>query len=193
MLTTVAGLTWPVRTARLTVRLHTLDDVPAVWAWRGLPEVCEWLSAGDQTEAGYAERVAAEPGSVLAEFEGRPVAVGKVHQQDGWGQREVADATRGVEAELGWVLDPAVQGRGLGTEFAGALLDIAFGGLGVRRVVAFCFAANTASWRLMERLGMRREATYVQESLHRTLGWVDSYAYAMLADEWAARRAPQRS
>ena len=52
----------------------------------------------------------------------------------------------GQQAEIGWVLDPAVQGRGLGTAFAAALRDVAVDGLGVRRVEASCFAGNLA-WR----------------------------------------------
>ena len=67
------------------------------------------------------------------------------------------------------------------------MLAICFDDLGLRRVTADCFAANSPSWRLMERVGMRREAHRVAESLHRDLGWVDSYAYALLAREWRAR------
>ena len=47
-----------------------------------------------------------------------------------------------------------------------------------------CFAANEPSWRLMERVGMRREAHNVKDSLHRDHGWQDGYVYALLADEW---------
>jgi RimJ/RimL family protein N-acetyltransferase len=38
----------------------------------------------------------------------------------------------------------------------------------------------------MERLGMRREAHAVRDSLHRSGEWLDGYTYAMLRDEWAA-------
>jgi RimJ/RimL family protein N-acetyltransferase len=58
--------------------------------------------------------------------------------------------------------------------------------LRLRRVFATCFADNTGSWRLMEKLGMRREAHNVRDSLHRDRGWLDGYTYALLADEWRA-------
>ena len=58
--------------------------------------------------------------------------------------------------------------------------------LGARRVVADCFAANEASWRLMERVGMRREQHHVEDSLHAELGWLDGLGYALLATEWRA-------
>ena len=51
-------------------------------------------------------------------------------------------------------------------------------------MTANCFAANDASWRLMERVGMRRELYTVRESLHRSGEWLDGMGYALLADEW---------
>jgi RimJ/RimL family protein N-acetyltransferase len=51
-------------------------------------------------------------------------------------------------------------------------------------VTANCFAGNEASWRLMERVGMRRELHTVRESLHRSGEWLDGLGYALLADEW---------
>jgi RimJ/RimL family protein N-acetyltransferase len=52
-------------------------------------------------------------------------------------------------------------------------------------VEAYCFAENEPSWRLMERVGMRREAHTVADGLHRDGTWRDGLAYALLA--WAAR------
>ena len=63
-------------------------------------------------------------------------------------------------------------------------LHIAFDELGLRRVTALCFAENEASWRLMERLGMRRELHAVADALHRSGEWSDTYGYALLAAEW---------
>jgi RimJ/RimL family protein N-acetyltransferase len=64
------------------------------------------------------------------------------------------------------------------------LLRHAVEDLGVHRVTANCFLDNDASWRLMERVGMRREAHAVRESLHRSGRWLDVVGYALLADEW---------
>jgi len=68
-----------------------------------------------------------------------------------------------------------------------ALVEVCFGPLGLRRVYAQCFADNEPSWRLMERIGMRREQHTVKDSLHRTRGWLDGLAYALLATEWPQR------
>ena len=111
--------------------------------------------------------------------------------EDSWAQSEVADQARGVQAELGWCLDPDHGGQGYATEAVGWLVRLCFDTLGLRRVTANCFADNTASWRLMERIGMRREIYAVRESLHRSGDWLDGMGYALLADEWRAARASE--
>ena len=68
------------------------------------------------------------------------------------------------------------------------LVRLCFEDLGLRRVTANCFADNEASWRLMERIGMRREPYTVRDSLHRSGEWLDGMGYALLADEW--RKTP---
>ena len=108
-------------------------------------------------------------------------------REDAWSQREVIDQARGAQAELGWVLDPAHTGSGYATEAVRELLRYCFEDLGVRRVTASCFLDNDASWRLMERVGMRRELHAVRESLHRSGQWLDTVAYAILVDEWTMR------
>ncbi len=70
---------------------------------------------------------------------------------------------------------------------AAALIEVAFGDLGLHRVTAGCFADNIASWRVMEKVGMRREQHGIQDSWHAELGWVDGYTYAMLRSEWESR------
>ena len=84
-----------------------------------------------------------------------------------------SDQGRGARAELGWVLHPDHAGRGYATEAVRALLRVAFEDLGVCRVTANCFTDNVASWRLMERVGMRLETNAIQETLHRSGQWLD--------------------
>ena len=78
---------------------------------------------------------------------------------------------------------PEHQGKGLATEAGQALVDLCFGPLGLRRVVASTFEANRPSWRVMEKLGMRLETRSRRDTLHRDLGWIDGRVYALLADE----------
>ena len=78
------------------------------------------------------------------------------------------------------------RGQGYAVEAVRELLTLAFE-LGVRRVVALCFADNGASRRVMERVGLRQEGYYVSESLHRDGTWRDGMSFAVLAQEWAER------
>ena len=82
---------------------------------------------------------------------------------------------------------PEETGKGYATEAVEAALRICFDDLGLRRVTASCFAANTASYRLMLRVGMRREAHTLQGALHPSGEWLDGYSYALLAQEWRRR------
>jgi RimJ/RimL family protein N-acetyltransferase len=190
----LSAVDWPVRTPRLAIRPATADDTEAFYAFRSLPEVSRWVTR----EAGTLEEfraLATEPGrlakTLAIEHDGRVVGDLMIAVQDAWGQAEVEQDAVGVQAELGWTLHPSYAGRGLATEAVRAVLGICFGPLGLRRVVAECFAANTASWRLMERVGMRREAHHVADSLHRSGEWLDGLTYALLAEEWhrASRNA----
>jgi RimJ/RimL family protein N-acetyltransferase len=187
----LSAVAWPLRTARLTVRPATTDDVEATWRIRRLPEVGRWITRWPTERAAYAEAYC-DPDrlscTLVYERDGTVIGDLMLRVEDAWAQTEVADDARGVQAELGWTLDPALGGHGYATEAVAELVRACFEELGLRRVLANCFADNTASWRLMERLGMRREEYAVRDSLHRTRGWLDGLSYAMLADEWRERR-----
>lgn len=186
----LSALSWPGRTARLSIRPATADDLDATWAFRQRPEVAEWITRALTDREEYAAAFL-EPrrlsDTLVVERDGEVIGDLMLMVGDGWAQGEVADQAKDTQAELGWVLHPDHAGRGYATEAVAELIRICFEDLGLRRVVALCFADNEASWRLMERLGMRREAHHVSESLHRSGRWLDSYAYALLAQEWRAR------
>jgi RimJ/RimL family protein N-acetyltransferase len=65
------------------------------------------------------------------------------------------------------------------------MLRLGFAGLGLHRIIGRCDARNDASARLMERLGMRREAHFRENEIFKG-AWGDEYVYAILAAEWAA-------
>lgn len=62
--------------------------------------------------------------------------------------------------EIGWRISPAYRRRGYAVEAARMALDFGFGTLRLPEVVAFTVPANVASWRLMERLGMRSDGDF---------------------------------
>jgi RimJ/RimL family protein N-acetyltransferase len=184
---TLDDLTWPVLTERLLIRRVTAEDALAVWRYRQLPAVYEWITTAPADEQAFTEYFV-EPHrqavTLAVEHEGLVIGDLYLHVEDAWAQTEVKDAARGVQAEIGWAFDPSYGGRGLATEAVAGMLGTCFSALGVRRVVASCFSDNTPSWRLMERLEMRRESHAIAESLHRSGRWLDGYGYALLAEEW---------
>jgi len=186
------AIAWPVRTDRLVLRPATVDDMESTWQIRRLPAVNQWMTSGADDREVFAATFA-QPDRLakilIVELDGRQIGDLMVSVEDAWAQTEVADQARGVQAELGWVIDPACAGNGFATEAASALLRICFVELGLRRVYAQCFADNAASWRIMEKLGMRREEYAVRDSLHRSGQWMDGMRYAILSDEWRARPA----
>ena len=86
--------------------------------------------------------------------------------------------------EIGWVFDPANQGHGYATEAARALLQYGFEALRLHRIIATCQPENVASYRVMEKLGMRREAHFRRCIRRPNNAWWDEYFYALLEEEW---------
>ena len=100
-------------------------------------------------------------------------------------------ALREDYAYLGWILHKDYWKQGCGTEFGRELLRFGFEELGVRRIIASCDAENYGSYRVMERIGMRREGLLIEGRPANKLTdrpYSDEFEYAILKDEWEARR-----
>jgi [ribosomal protein S5]-alanine N-acetyltransferase len=84
------------------------------------------------------------------------------------------------EWEMGWTVNAHDWGHGYATEAAREMLAFAFGELHAHRVVAFCNVMNTASTRVMEKIGMQQEGR-LRETRWWNNGWIDEFVYAILA------------
>lgn len=187
MTRSLSELSWPRSTARLELRPATPEDLADIYAYRSLPEVGHWLTRLPTDQDAFTRHMVEHLDQVLVfEHEGRIVGDLMLRVHDAWSQAEVVEQAKGGQAEIGWALTPQAQGRGLATEAVRELITITFE-LGVRRIEANCFADNEGSWRLMERVGLRREGHHLRDTLHRDGTWHDSVVYGLLADEWAAR------
>lgn len=187
----LSDLEWPARTTRLTIRPAVPSDADATWEFRRLPSVGRWMTSCSSDREEYRRRFE-DPESLaktlVIELDGTVIGDLMLAIEDAWAQAEVTDQAQGVQAELGWCLSPEHEGHGYATEAVGELIRICFEALGLHRVTANCFADNAASWRLAERVHMRREQHTVRDSLHRSGEWLDGLGYALLADEWLAHR-----
>lgn len=91
--------------------------------------------------------------------------------------------------ELGYVFNSNYWHNGYATESVKALMKYAFIEWKVRRIIAMCNPKNELSWRLLERLNMRREGhlhqnIYFKTDVNKQPIWQDTYEYAILASEW---------
>ena len=89
-------------------------------------------------------------------------------------------------AEVGWTLNRNYQKKGYATEAAEAFITFCFSSMNLHRVVSRCDARNTDSYRLMERLGFRREAHHIRSSFVKG-EWCDEFVYAILDTEWKSK------
>lgn len=183
----------PIETERLVLRRYQDQDVGDIvefsrqadyWLARSL----DWEPTGASVRAYFEAQRDLQPESLpgwmslMLELKSDRKVVGCV----GIG---VTNKEQG-QASIGWMLSCRYQGQGLATEAARALIDFGFNSMGLHRISARTGRANIRSWRLMERLGLRREAHFRQS--HRVRGeWDDEFVYAILADEWERIRVGQ--
>ena len=178
-------LLYPIETERLRLRPIEPDDAAAIFAYHSLPEVAEFQFWEPRTSEDIAALVVEWAGQSAIETEGA-IVLAAVQKENGVLIGDVvlrvtdAPARQGT---FGYTFHPASQGNGFATEAARKLLQLGFETFGLHRMFARCDARNTASWRVMERLGMRREAHFREHALFKG-GWDEEFYYAMLEDEW---------
>ncbi|MFB4304116.1 GNAT family N-acetyltransferase [Actinomadura sp. NTSP31] len=183
--------TFPIETERLSLRPFREDDLEGLYAYQSLPEVARFLywepRDREESRSFLREKMAAssleKEGDwlVLAiEWRATGELAGEVNLQ--WRSREHR------QGEIGYILNPAFHGRGIATEAAEAVLRLGFEGLGLHRIVGRLDGRNAASARVLERLGMRREAHLLQNEMVKG-EWTDEVIYAMLRGEWEERGA----
>ena len=88
------------------------------------------------------------------------------------------------QAQIGFTLSRLYQKQGYATEAVRRLLDYLFGELHLHRVTATCDVENLASVKLLERIGMRREAHLIENVWFKG-AWGSEYSYALLHREWS--------
>jgi len=182
-------LSWPVRTARTSLRPVAPTDREAVHAYRSLEEVTTFLGRGPMDLGEVDDRIAE---NLARSRPGHPLPLqGLVIEVDG---AVIGDAMVRLQPDdngmwlalIGYTLHPAHAGRGLATEVAEALVRLSFTELGVAMVQADVFAPHLASQRVLEKVGMRRIGMTPAGTEGGGHPRMDDYLYAVTAAEWAA-------
>jgi len=179
----------PFYTERLILREFRKSDLEAIHEYGSDPEVSRFMDWGPNTLAQsrevlerFLERQSAAPPhelnlAVEVAAEGRMIGSVRLDLKD----------TVNRTADLGYSIHRDYWGRGLVTEACQELLQIAFGDMRLHRVWATCDARNVGSYRVMEKVGMRREGVLRKGTLRKD-GWRDTLLYAILAEEWRGAR-----
>ncbi|HKS57479.1 MAG TPA: GNAT family N-acetyltransferase [Steroidobacteraceae bacterium] len=179
-----------IDTARLAFRALTLDDFDAVHAYASDPEVTRYTAFGPNTVEQTKEFLERHVGESL-QADRSNYNFGLVHKQ---ANKLIGSCglmrsdTNGPQYGFGYVLHKDWWGQGLACEAATALIKFGFGELRAHRLWAHVFVGNTASERVLKKLGFRYEgcalkAFYVRET------WHDLQTFAMLSSEWEKRDA----
>lgn len=180
-----------IQTPRLVLRRFIREDAAPFFAYRSDPEVTRYQrwkprNVGEM-EAFIEEMSRLRPNTPGTWYQ---IAVCRLDSSEligDCGMRFPADDDGQVE--IGYTIAPAHQGCGYATEAVTAVLDYLFGTLRKHRVYASVLPRNARSVALLERIGMRKEAHFV-ESVLIDGEWVDDAVYAILETEW--RRTDSR-
>jgi RimJ/RimL family protein N-acetyltransferase len=180
-----------LETERLILRRFTRADADVLFALDDDPEVMRYINGGLPASLEEIERD--DLPHFLRQYDALP----------GWGFWAAIERSTGAflgwfhlrpnkgapddEPDLGYRLHRSAWGRGYATEGSRALIDKAFRELGARRVVANTMVVNNASWRVMEKSGMRRVRLFHADWPVKIDG--DEHGdveYAVTREEWLA-------
>lgn len=185
---------YPLVTDRLLLRPFRPDDLDALHGIQSRPDVTRYLYWETRTRDEVRAELETRTLRTTLEAEGDGIVLTLELRESGeligdvnlrWLSRQHR------QGEIGFVLHPDHHGRGYSPEAALVMLELGFDELGLHRIIGRCDGRNEASARLMEKLGMRREAHFRENEVVKG-EWTDELVYAMLDREWAACRALTR-
>ena len=172
----------PIRTERLVLRKFEMDDLAGLHSMMSRADVVRYVPWEPRDEAAVRSVLEAR---LNGEMPGLSFAV-VLGGDDG---KLIGDISffgyvpEHRTAEIGFLFHPDRHGQGFATESVRAVFAAAFSELGLHRIIGRTDARNIPSLRLMERLGMRREAHLIENEFFKG-EWSDELDYAILAREW---------
>lgn len=171
-------------TPRLTIRQFRPSDAGDLYEYLSDPEIY-FFEPGEpldrQQTGDRAAQMAASADFRAIELRSTPKVIGQLYFKR-------LDPPHLLTCELGYVVNPAYQRQGYGSEAASAVVLDALTSHGMHRIVAHCDPRNPASWRLLEKLGFRREGLLRQDVFFRRTPegrpiWLDTCVYGLLASD----------
>lgn len=174
-----------IESPRVCVRPISESDLPSLLAVNSDEEVVKFLGhapwqAMAEAEAWFARISKLQAAGSALEFVIVARQTGSVIGRCGLFDFEKAEE----HAALGYILGRAHWGKGFMREALTVLIDAAFKDMGLRRLEAKVEAENTASTRLLRRLGFTKEGV-LRERWISNGGPMDAEMYGLLHREWS--------
>jgi RimJ/RimL family protein N-acetyltransferase len=177
-------------TKQLILREFVDDDWPAVLAYQRDPRYLRFYEADHRTP----EEVRSFVGRFIAQQNETPrqkyqLAIVLRAPEHLIGNVGIRIRTAGAhQADIGYEIDPQQWGHGYASEAAREIVRFGFEDLGLHRITAHCLAENTASARVLEKLGMQLEGR-MRDSEHFKGRYWDTLHFAILEEEWWAQNS----
>lgn len=167
-----------LETERLVIRNFKVGDWKEVYEYTSNPQVMYFMPEGvlteQETERYIHQHISEDAKKFAVVLKSDNQLIGHVEFFRYFGEHTY---------EIGWVMNPAYQHLGYMTEAAKALLNYGFHVLKLHRIVATCQPENIASYKVMEKIGMRKEG-YFRKCIPAGEEWWDEYYYAVLAEDF---------
>lgn len=176
-------------TERLRLRPYGPGDFEALFAMQSRDDVARWLYWDPRTESEVRTSLDQKIAGTVIEAEGDGAFLAVIRKDTG---DLIGDMVLSLvsephrSGEIGYTVHPDHGGQGFATEAGRVLLRLAFEDLRLHRVVGRTEARNVASARVLEKLGMRREAHLVENEWVKG-EWQSELAFAILEQEWRGR------
>ncbi|TVQ77016.1 MAG: N-acetyltransferase [Bradymonadales bacterium] len=175
---------------RLKIRRFRPEDAPSLQAYREDPEVAmyQYWSTCTLSEAQeFVETQARQTADIQGEW--LQIAVECLHSKEHLGDIAFRTCPSSLDTTFfGASFSRRAQGKGYASEALAHLFYYLFEQRNKRRLVGITDCRNEASVRLLERLGFRREAHFI-ENLEFKGELVSEYLYALLRKDWPSSPA----
>ena len=151
----------PPNSERIMFRAWHADDVAAFHAINSDPQVMQFVADGQGWPISRTQQFIEAAGEMLERSGFCQWAL--IHRSSGYLIGFCGLVDTGDVPEIGWRLARDYWGQGLATEAAAAVLDHARDVLGLARLMATVQTDNSASVRVIEKLGMTRDRTFQRD------------------------------
>ncbi|GLV65913.1 ribosomal-protein-serine acetyltransferase [Bacillus mycoides] len=170
-----------ITTERLIIRPFKSTDLQDVFAIYNNDDTCKYLLHNKWTLEDMQKRFDKKlANNVLTAESNLSLAV--IYKTNVVGDLSVWYTDMKDTVEIGYSFSNEVAGKGLATEAVSSLVCKLFDEFNVHRIQANLDARNIASQKLCERIGMRKEAHFIQDYWSKN-EWTDSLVYGMLSSD----------